>query len=173
MPLLPSPASVPLSLAFGKHWSDFCLYSFDFSRSSFKWSHRIRCLSLSGFYSLSACISDSSLWSHICGSFFFIAERKWKFLSHVWLFVTPWTIYSPWNSPGHNTGVGGRSLLQGIFLTQGSNPGLLHCRWMDPLPSEPPGKPKDTEVDSLSLLLRIFPTQESNWGILHCRQILY
>ena len=97
----------------------------------------------------------------------------WKSLSCVRLLETPWTIYSPWNSPGHNTGVGGRSLLQGIFLTQGSNPGLLHCRWMDPLPSEPPGKPKDTEVDSLSLLLRIFPTQESNWGILHCRQILY
>ena len=37
---------------------------------------------------------------------------------------------SPWNSPGQNTGVGSRSLLQGIFLTQGLNPGLLHCRWI-------------------------------------------
>ena len=53
---------------------------------------------------------------------------KWKLLSHVWLFATPWTIYSPWNSPGQNTGVGSLSLLQGIFPTQGSNPGLLHCR---------------------------------------------
>ena len=35
---------------------------------------------------------------------------------------------SPWNSPGQNTGVGSRSLLQGIFPTHGSNPGLLHCR---------------------------------------------
>ena len=34
----------------------------------------------------------------------------------------------PWNSPGKNTGMGSHSLLQGIFLTQGSNPGLLHCR---------------------------------------------
>ena len=34
----------------------------------------------------------------------------------------------PWNSPGQNTGVGSHSLLQGIFLTQGSNLGLLHCR---------------------------------------------
>ena len=33
----------------------------------------------------------------------------------------------PWNSPGKNTGVGSHSLLQGIFPTQGSNPGLLHC----------------------------------------------
>ena len=37
---------------------------------------------------------------------------------------------SPWNSPGQNTGVGSISLLQGIFQTQGSNPGLLHCRWI-------------------------------------------
>ena len=34
----------------------------------------------------------------------------------------------PWNSPGKNTGVGCHSLLQGIFLTQGSNPCPLHCR---------------------------------------------
>jgi len=34
----------------------------------------------------------------------------------------------PWNSPGKNTGVGSRSLLQGIFLTQGSNLGLPQCR---------------------------------------------
>ena len=33
-----------------------------------------------------------------------------------------------WNSPGKNTGVGCHSLLQGIFPTQVSNPGLLHCR---------------------------------------------
>ena len=36
----------------------------------------------------------------------------------------------PWNSPGKNTGVGSHTLLQGIFQTQGSNPGLLHCRWI-------------------------------------------
>ena len=35
-----------------------------------------------------------------------------------------------WNSPGQNTGVGSLSLLQGIFPTQGSNPGLPHCRWI-------------------------------------------
>ena len=37
-------------------------------------------------------------------------------------------LYSPWNSPGQNTGVGNLSLPQGIFPTQGSNPGLLNCR---------------------------------------------
>ena len=40
----------------------------------------------------------------------------------------PHGLYSPWNSPGQNTGVGSLSLLQGIFPTQGSNPGLPHCR---------------------------------------------
>ena len=50
--------------------------------------------------------------------------------SHIRLFATPWTIYSPWNSTGQNTGVGSLSLLQGIFPTQGSNPGLPHCRWI-------------------------------------------
>ena len=48
------------------------------------------------------------------------------------LFATPWTVarqlLCPWNSPGNNTGVGSLSLLQGIFSTQGSNPGLPHCR---------------------------------------------
>ena len=36
--------------------------------------------------------------------------------------------YSPWTSPGQNTGVGSLSLLQGIFPTQALNPGLQHCR---------------------------------------------
>ena len=39
----------------------------------------------------------------------------------------PYGLYSPWNSPGQNTGVGSLSLLQGIFPTQRANPGLLHC----------------------------------------------
>ena len=42
----------------------------------------------------------------------------------------PHGLYSPWSSPGQNTGVGSLSLLQGIFPTQGSNPGLPHCRWI-------------------------------------------
>ena len=36
----------------------------------------------------------------------------------------------PWDSPGKNTGVGCYALPQGIFLTQGSNPCLPHCRWI-------------------------------------------
>ena len=42
--------------------------------------------------------------------------------------LRPHRLYSPWNSPGQNTGAGSFSPLQGIFPTQGSNPGLLHRR---------------------------------------------
>ena len=37
-------------------------------------------------------------------------------------------VVCPWNSPGKNTRVGCHSLLQGIFLSWGWKPGLLHCR---------------------------------------------
>ena len=42
--------------------------------------------------------------------------------------LRPHGLYSPWNSPGQNTGVGSLSLLQGIVSSQGLNCGLLHCR---------------------------------------------
>ena len=42
--------------------------------------------------------------------------------------LQPHGLYRPWNSPGQNTGVGSLSLLQGIFPTQGLNPGLQSCR---------------------------------------------
>ena len=44
--------------------------------------------------------------------------------------LQPHGLYSPWNSPGQNIGVGSLSLLQGIFPNQGSNLGLQHCRWI-------------------------------------------
>ena len=85
--------------------------------------------------------------------------------------LQPHGLYSPWNSPGQNTGVGSLSLLRGIFLTQRLNPDLpLQA---DYLPAEPQGKPKNTAAGSQSLLKWIFLTQESNQGLLHCRQILY
>ena len=91
----------------------------------------------------------------------------------------------PVEPPGRpkNTGAGSLSLLQGLFPTQESNWGLLHCRQIhyrlryqkrqprgqthvstlqeDSLPAEPPGRPKNTGVGSLSLHEGIFPTQES------------
>ena len=49
------------------------------------------------------------------------------------------------HSPGKNTGVGCHAIIQGIFLTQGSNPLFLRLlHWQaDSLPLEPPGKPQD------------------------------
>ena len=58
---------------------------------------------------------------------FLQAEQTCESCSVVWLFATH-ELYSPWNSPGQNTGVGSLFLLQGILPTQGSNPGLPHCR---------------------------------------------
>ena len=54
---------------------------------------------------------------------------KWKF-SVMSNSLRPHGLYSPWNSPGQNNGLGGLSLLQGIFPTQESNRRLLHCRWI-------------------------------------------
>ena len=42
--------------------------------------------------------------------------------------LRPHWLYSPWNFPGQNTGVGSLSLLQETFPTQGLNPGVPHCR---------------------------------------------
>ena len=42
----------------------------------------------------------------------------------------PHVLYSPWDSPGQNPGVGSFSLLRGIFQYQRLNPGLLHFRWI-------------------------------------------
>ena len=78
--------------------------------------------------------------------------------------------------PLQNIGVGSLSLLQGIFPTQGSNPGLQPrspALQADSLPAEPQEKPKSTGKGSLSLLQWIFPTQELNQSLLHCRWILY
>ena len=50
--------------------------------------------------------------------------------------LRPHGLYSSWNSPGWNTSC---SLLQGIFPTQGLNPGLPALQ-ADSLPDEPPGK---------------------------------
>ena len=53
-----------------------------------------------------------------------ICKWKWKWLPPAWLFE------NRRNSPGWNTGVGSHFLLQGIFPTQTSNPGLQYYRWI-------------------------------------------
>ena len=84
-------------------------------------------------------------------------------------FLRPHGLYSPWNSPGQNTGMGS------LFFSRGSSqprdwtqsPAL----WAESLPAEPQGKPKNTGVGSLFQWISL--TQESNQGLLHCTQILY
>ena len=70
------------------------------------------------------------------------SEVKWSG-SGVSDSATPWTgatrLLRPWDSPGRSTGVRCHFLLQRIFPTQGSNPGLPR-RKQDASPSEPPGK---------------------------------
>ena len=59
--------------------------------------------------------------------------------------LRPHGLHSPWNSPGQNTGVGSLFLLQGIFPTRGSNPGLPHRRRILHPPSRQ-GSPWRAEV---------------------------
>ena len=54
------------------------------------------------------------------------SDSCWVLSNSLW----PHGLYSPWNSLGQNIWMGSLSLLQGIFPTQGSNPGLPHYRWV-------------------------------------------
>ena len=66
--------------------------------------------------------------NNLCGIFAQIRLQKDKLdkkRSHITA-----RVLCPWDSPGMNIGVGCHFLLQGIFLTQGLNPGLLYCRQM-------------------------------------------
>ena len=79
----------------------------------------------------------------------------------VQLFATPWIaacrLLCLWDSPGKNIGVGCHFLLQGIFMTQGLNRGLLHW-WVASLPFEAPGKQRKKKLlsveESVKALLR-------------------
>ena len=104
------------------------------------------------------------------------------------------------DSPGKNTEVGSHALLQRIFPNQGSNGGLLHCRWilyqlsylgspkvlwnescsvmseslwLHGLYSSWNSPGQNIGMGSQYLLQGIFPTQGLNPGFQHCRQILY
>ena len=95
--------------------------------------------------------------------------------------LRPHGLYSPWNSPGQNTGVGSLSLLQWIFPTQGSNPGLLYCRRILYQLSHK-GSPQNvvelsTQLSSVQLLSRVqfcdpmdarFPCPSPTSRIEHC-----
>ena len=89
-------------------------------------------------------------------------SEKVKSLSCVQLFVTPWIVAyqdpPSWDFPGKNTGC--YFLLQGIFLTQGLNLGLPHCR-QTLLPGKSKYKVSESEVEKKG-----FPDRELNPGLL-------
>ena len=86
------------------------------------WRDCQRFTNVKAFLSLQGVLRQvaGQIWPSGCG-------KKVKVLSCVRLFATPWTVQSM-DSPDQNTGVGSLSLLQGIFPTQGLNPGHPHCR---------------------------------------------
>ena len=84
----------------------------------------------------------------------------------------PHGLYSLWNSPGQNTAVGSLSLFQGIFPTQGSNPGLLHCRWILYQLSHR-GSPRILECVAYPFSHGSSWPRSWTWAYLHCRQIDY
>ena len=89
-------------------------------------------LSLSKVRSVHLCLFCCLAYRVIVTIFLNSMKVKVKSLSRVQLFATcglsPTKLLRPWDCPGKNTGVGCHFLLQGIFLTQGSNPGLSHFR---------------------------------------------
>ena len=82
-------------------------------------------------------------------------------LSHVRLFMTPWTVSTsllcPWDFSGNNIEVGCHFFLQSIFPTQGSNPHLLHWQ-ADSLPLSHLGSPyKSNNITQNTFGISLFP----------------
>ena len=121
----------------------------------------------------SSCLSVSNTsnfngltpWASVSSS----VKVKWKLLSHVRLFVTPWTIH----------GLLQARILEWVafpFSRKSSQPrnwtqvshiaGGLFTSWAT-------REAQEYWLGSLSLLQTTFLTQELNWGLLHCRWILY
>ena len=69
-----------------------------------------------------------SIFSKVGSSWSFSIRSKVKVAQLCPTLCSPLLYISPWKSAGQDTGVGSLSLLQGIFPTQGSIPGLPHCK---------------------------------------------
>ena len=69
-------------------------------------------------------------WTHVSclAGRVFTAENESENHSAVSDSLRPHGWYTPWNSPGQNAGMDSSLFLQGLFPTQGSNPGLPNCR---------------------------------------------
>ena len=99
-----------------------------------------------------------------------------QLLSHVQLFVTPWTVAC---QDPLSMGILQAKIQDRVAMpsSRGSSRPRIKPKspalQVDSLVFEPPGKPKNTGVGSLSLLQGIFQTHGLNPGLPHCRQILY
>ena len=94
----------------------------------FSWNFILWCLHYDVFYT---CMNVTQKSERICLKlcpFDWRGIWSWKSLSHISLQTHG--LYSSWNSPDQNTGVGNLALFQGVFPTQESNQDLLHCRQM-------------------------------------------
>ena len=122
LPPHPVPLGCPRAPAFSA-----LLHAWNLNWSSvLRVIYMFRCYSLKSSYPLLLPQSPKVCSLHLC-----LLKVKWKWKSLSCIRSLPsHGLYSPWNSPGQNTGVGSLSLLQGIFPTQGSNPGHSHCRWI-------------------------------------------
>ena len=73
-------------------------------------------------YLLFSFLSFSLKCMYVCGGGWWFSHSALSYC------CDPIRLLCAWDFPGKNSGVGCHFLLQGIFLTQGSNPCLLHCR---------------------------------------------
>ena len=81
--------------------------------------------------------------------------------------LQPTKLFCLWDSPGKNTGVGSHSLLQGIFPTQKSNPGLPYCRWICYWLSHQGNL--DASLRPLRILLASPLPPAKGWSSFHCK----
>ena len=90
-------------------------------------------------------------------------NKLWKILkemgSYIWLSATPRLLCS-WDFSGKKTGVGCHFLLQGIFLTQGSNPSLLYWQ-ADSLSLSPQGRPIQNLSQNITICVESFSRHTS------------
>ena len=133
---------------FCRQWNSFRTFVFSSSFCNWLWagvtyiSHKPRKRPPHALYPWSPChyVASKVQWMEHCIHHLLLPVTSMKntfstysesescsFLSDS---LRPHGLYSPWNSPGQNTGVDNLSLLQGISPTRGSNPGLPHCRWI-------------------------------------------
>ena len=107
-------------------------------------------------------------WSIYCESW---ERRESESCSVLSTFCNPMD-FSPWNSPGQNTREGSLSLIQGVFPTQGSISGLLHCRQILYQLSHK-GSPRILEWVAYPFSRGSSQPKELNQSLLHCGWILY